>query len=252
MQAATSTSVEKALQAIVILAESPMTASELARRLGIHRSTASRLVRLLEEFRFVRRSHDGTLHLGSYLVALPHPDLQRAEVIDVARPYMQKLGHLYGHTVHLAGLETDQVGYWDKVESRQVIRMFSTIGAAAPAHATGVGKAILSHLPESELDRLIGAGALECFTEHTHRERESLMADLREIAGRGWSLDAAEHESFIHCVAAPIFGAGHRIVAAISITTPQFTVTEEDLTAMTPELIQAACNISEELGDSTQ
>lgn len=245
-----SASVEKVLQAIVTLAESPMTASQLARRLDIHRSTASRLVRTLTEHRFVRRSPDGKLHLGSFLATLPLADLGRTEVIDTARPHLEKLGDLYGHTVHLAGLEAGEVVYWDKVESRQVIRMYSTTGVAAPAHATGVGKAILAHLSEQARDRLIGPDQLPGFTEHTHRSRESLLGDLREIAQRGWSLDAAEHEDFIHCVAAPIFDVRGRIVAAVSITAPQFIVNRDELTAMTPELTQAAHNISKEMGDS--
>lgn len=245
------TSVEKALQAITLLAEKPMSASELARRLETHRSTVSRLVRTLEEHRFVRRDPDGTLRLGSFLTTLPAGDLRKQEIIDLARPHIDGLGERFGHTVHLAGLEGADVVYWDKVESRQVLRMYSTVGAIAPAHATGVGKAILAHLPSHRRDQVLGRGELHAFTEHTLTDRTALAARLAGIAEAGWSLDASEHEDFIHCVAAPVLGPDGTAVAAVSVTAPQVLVDREDLVAMVPDLLEVAARISQEIGDTT-
>ena len=244
------TSVEKALQAITLLAEQPMSASELARRLDTHRSTVSRLVRTLEGHRFVRRDPDGTLRLGSFLRTLPAGDLRKQELIDRARPHLDGLGERFGHTVHLAGLEGAQVVYWDKVESRQVLRMYSTVGAVAPAHATGVGKAILAHLPPDRRERVLGRGDLPAFTDHTLTDRAALDARLAGIADEGWSLDAAEHEDFIHCVAAPVLGPEGTAVAAVSVTAPQVLVGREDLLAMVPDLLGATTRISQEIGDT--
>lgn len=244
------TSVEKALQAISLLAEAPMSASELARRLETHRSTVSRLVRTLEEHRFVRRDPDGTLRLGSFLTTLPAGDLRKQEIVHLARPHLDALGERFGHTVHLAGLEGAQVVYWDKVESRQVLRMYSTVGAIAPAHATGVGKAILSTLPSEQRDRVLGRGELHAFTEHTLTDRDALDARLAGIADEGWSLDAAEHEDFIHCVAAPVVGPDGIAVAAVSVTAPQVLVDREDLLTMVPDLLEATTRISQEIGDT--
>lgn len=244
------TSVEKALQAITLLAERPMSASELARRLDTHRSTVSRLVRTLEEHRFVRRDPDGTLRLGSFLTTLPAGDLRKQELIDLARPHLDGLGERFGHTVHLAGLEGAQVVYWDKVESRQVLRMYSTVGAVAPAHATGVGKAILAHLPQDRRERVLGRGDLHAFTDHTLTDRVALDARLAGIAADGWSLDAAEHEDFIHCVAAPVLGPDGSAVAAVSVTAPQVLVSREDLLEMVPDLLEVTIRISHEIGDT--
>lgn len=244
------TSVEKALQAITLLAEQPMSASELARRLETHRSTISRLVRTLEDHRFVRRDPDGTLRLGSFLTTLPAGDLRKQELIELARPYIDDLGDRYGHTVHFAGLEGADVVYWDKVESRQVLRMYSTIGAIAPAHATGVGKAVLAHLPAERRDQMLGVGELHAFTEHTLTDRKALDARLTQIARDGWALDEAEHEDFIHCVAAPVLGPDGIAVAAVSITAPQMLVSRDDLLGMVPDLLEVATRISHEIGET--
>lgn len=245
------TSVEKALQAITLLAERPMSASELARRLETHRSTVSRLARTLEEHRFVRRDPDGTLRLGPFLTTLPAGDLRKQELIDLARPHLDRLGDRFGHTVHLAGLEGADVVYWHKVESRQVLRMYSTIGAIAPAHATGVGKAILAHLPPRRRDQVLGRGGLHAFTEHTLTDRPVLETRLEQVAEDGWALDASEHEDFIHCVAAPVLGPDGSAVAAVSVTAPQVLVSRDDLLAMVPDLLEVTTRISHEIGDTT-
>ncbi|NYE01914.1 DNA-binding IclR family transcriptional regulator [Kineosphaera limosa] len=238
---------EKALQIITLVAQRPMSASEISRELDTHRSTISRLVRTLEEHRFVRRDRDGTVRLGSFLTTLPSHDLRRQELIDAARPHLEALGERFGHTVHLAGLEGNDIVYWDKVESRQVLRMYSTIGARAPAHATGVGKAILALLPPARRARVLETGELTRHTEHTIVDREQLEEHLAEIAHRGWAVDALEHEPFIHCVAAPICGA-NGVVGAVSVTAPQVLVPREELLAMVPDLVGIAAQITTDIG----
>lgn len=244
-----STSVEKALQILTHLAAEPMTSSELSRRLDVHRSTASRLLRLLENHQFVRREHDGALHLGPFFASLPLLEVRRTEIVATARPHLEQLGQSTGHTIHLGGLEPSRIAYWDKIESKQTIRMFSTIGATASAHATGVGKAILAHLDDRRRHALAGRAELEGFTANTHRTFTSLVQDLDRIAERGWALDDEEHEEFIHCIAAPIFDARQQAVAALSITAPQFVLPPEQLHAMLPDLLRTAQNISQEMGE---
>lgn len=244
-----STSVEKALQIIIQLSKEPVTGSELARRLGVHRSTSSRLLTILEGHDFVSRDLHGQLHLGSFFASLPLMDLRRTEIITTARDQLTALGEATGHTIHLAGLETTRIAYWDKIESRQTIRMYSTVGATATPYATGVGKAILAHLDQRRRRALLGGGDFEPYTPHTHRSLSSLETDLEEIVNRGWSLDDEEHEEHIHCVAAPVFDATGNVVAAVSITTPQVLVSNQELQAMTPQLLETAQCISNEMGE---
>lgn len=244
-----STSVEKALQIIVQLAGESMSGSELARRLDVHRSTSSRLLQTLEEYQFVSRDVDGDLHLGSFFASLPLMDLRRTEIVRAARPHLEALGTSTGHTIHLAGLEPTRVAYWDKIESRQTIRMYSTIGATATPYATGVGKAILAHLDERRRRALCVEEPFEGFTSHTHRTYGSLLTDLDRIAAEGWALDDEEHEAHIHCIAAPIFDSAGSVVAAVSITAPQMLVSPDQLRGMAPELRHAAQNITTDLGD---
>jgi DNA-binding IclR family transcriptional regulator len=240
--------VERALRILVELGDGPATISDLARRLDVHRSTALRLLRPLEAERFVRRREDGRYALGATIQSLSQAALEEHDVRAVAHPHLQALGDRHGHTVHLAALQDREVVYLDKVESTHAIRMHSRIGATAPLHATGVGKAILAQLPEAQLDQLLGDEPYRSCTAHTRTTRTALETELAATRDRGWVLDDREHEEFIHCVAAPVFDATGRVCAAISITVPVMIMERDDLIALAPDVTSAAAAIGQDLG----
>ncbi|WP_285733299.1 IclR family transcriptional regulator [Nocardiopsis sp. ATB16-24] len=243
-----SSSVERAMRILVELAEGPATISELARRLDVHRATSLRLLRTLEEQRFVRRTDDGGYQLGPRMATLAAAALEGLDIRGLASRHLRDLGASCGQTVHLGALEGDRVVYLDKVESRHAVRMYSHIGAVAPLHATGIGKAILAHMPAREREDLLGDLPLPRYTPNTRTERALLDEDLDRAAERGWALDDFEHEEFIHCVAAPVRNAPGRVVAAISISAPSMVLDRPGLLALTGDLTRTADDISEELG----
>jgi DNA-binding IclR family transcriptional regulator len=245
---ATTGSVHRALRLLVELADAPATISDLGRRLGVHRSTTLRLLRTLEEERFVRRTIDGRYQLGPRMRMLAHAAVEGLDLPGAAAEHLRALGDKCGHTVHLAGVSGDTVVYLDKVESRHAIRMYSRVGAIAPAHATGVGKAILAYLPQAERDLLLGDEPLHPFTPNTTVERTQLEEQLATVRAQGWVLDDFEHEPFIHCVAAPVRDARGAVCAAVSVSAPQMVVDREELLALVPDVIATADAVSAELG----
>ncbi|WP_116247982.1 IclR family transcriptional regulator [Nocardiopsis sp. FIRDI 009] len=243
-----SNSVERAMRILVELADGPTTISDLGRRLDVHRTTSLRLLRTLEEQRFVRRTEDGRYQLGPRMATLAAAALEGFDVRGLAARHLRELGAACGQTIHLGALEGDRVVYLDKVESRHAVRMYSHIGALAPLHATGIGKAILAHLPERERDTLLGDPPFARCTPNTRTDRAALDEELALTAGRGWALDDFEHEEFIHCVAAPVLDASGRVTAAISISAPSMVLDRPGLLALTADLTATARDISEELG----
>ncbi len=241
-------SVERALQILVELANGPATISELGRRLEVHRTTSLRLLRALEEERFVRRAADGRYQLGSRMRMLAHSALESADVRAAAADHLRALGERSGQTVHLAGLEGDTVFYLDKVEARHAIRMYSRIGAEAPVHATGVGKTILAYLPAEQRDHMLGTEPFRQCTPNTRTTRAALDHELAQCADQGWALDDFEHEEFIHCVAAPVRDASGAVCAAVSVSVPRMVLEREELLALVPDVQETADAISEELG----
>lgn len=241
-------SVERALRILVELAQGPASISEIGRRLDVHRTTSLRLLRTLEEERFVRRSPDGLYRLGPRMRMLARAAADTIDVRAAAADHLRGLGEKCGHTVHLAGIEDDGVVYLDKVESRHAIRMYSRVGAVAPTHATGVGKAILSLLPARERARLLGQEPFARFTANTRTTRDTLDRDLDDAAARGWALDDYEHEEFIHCVAAAVRDETGAPVAALSVSVPRMVVDRDDLLALVPDVVATAGAVSRELG----
>lgn len=241
-------SVEKALQILLELATGPATISDLGRRLDVHRTTSLRLLRALEEERFVRRSPDGRYQLGPRMRMLAHTALEGLDVRVAAGEHLRALGERCGQTVHLAGLEDNCIAYLDKVESRHAIRMYSRIGAVAPPHATGVGKAILAYLPDERRDLLLGEAPFRACTSNTCTTRAELDRELKEVAAKGWALDDFEHEEFIHCVAAPVRDAAGDVCAAVSVSVPRMVLERDELLALVPDVVATADAVSEELG----
>jgi len=243
-----STSVHRALELLSHLGDGPRTTSDLGRELGVHRATAMRLLRTLEDERFVRRLDDGRYRLGPRMLVLARAAAEGLALPAAAGGHLRALGKKCGHTIHLAGVEEGAVVYLDKVESRHAIRMYSRVGALAPAHATGVGKAILAHAPAEEVEVLLGPEPLHPFTPHTIVDREALDTELAAIAERGWALDDFEHEQLIHCVAAPIHDARGSVRAAVSISAPHMVVERDELLALVPEVVATADAVAAELG----
>jgi DNA-binding IclR family transcriptional regulator len=241
-------SVERALHILLELASGPATISELGRRLDVHRTTSLRLLRTMEDERFVSRTGDGRFQLGPRMRMLAHIALESLDVRAAASQHLKALGERCGQTVHLAGLEDNCVIYVDKVEAQHAIRMYSRIGAVAPPHATGVGKAILAHLPREERDKLVGPGPFRRCTANTRVTREELDLDLKQVAEQGWALDDFEHEEFIHCIAAPVRDASGHVRAAVSVSVPRMVLDREALLALVPEVTATADVVSEELG----
>lgn len=185
-----------------------------------------------------------TYSLGVRLVVLAHAAWRQSSLAPVARPFVDRLAHDTGLTVHLAQLAGAQVLYVDKRNARQSVEMFSQAGRVGPAYCTGVGKAMLAYLAETQLDTILEQQSFHGFTETTQTTAPTLKAELAVIRAQGVSYDREEHERGIICLAAPILSAAGLPLAAVSVTTTTQQSSLEALTELKPLLLQAARDIS--------
>ena len=245
-------SIQRAVNLIRRAAEHPLTLTEAAEVLGVHKSTALRILRTLEEARFVRKTGAGTYVFGSGLIELSELALSSMDVRQFAAPHLRQLQRQTGHTVHLAQLTGNEIIYIDKVDSPafDAVKLPSRIGRAVSIYASAVGKVILAFLPKEERDRLLANVVFERFTETTFADRESLEAELERIAERGWATDNGEHDTYVMCVAAPIRDSRGQVVAAVSITAIEVIATLDQLVEQVPQVLETATLISKELGYS--
>lgn len=223
--------------------------TELSRKLGIHKSTVHRLLATLEEYGFVERDPlTGHYRLGLRVLELGFAAASTLDLRREARPYLEELQKKCGETVHLAVLDRGQVVYLDKLEGQGAIRIYSQIGRRAPAHCTGLGKAMLAYLPESEVRAIIREHGLPAFTSNTITDEEELLRTLAEVRECGFARDRGEHEAPITCVAAPLLDYTRRVVGAISITCVASQTSEETMARYAELVRETAYKISRSLG----
>jgi IclR family KDG regulon transcriptional repressor len=122
-----------------------------------------------------------------------------------------------GETIHLAYLDHNEVVYVDKIDGKSPVKMASRIGNRMPAYCTGLGKALLAFLPETEWQKYVEKVPLNIRTKNTITQKDALFEHLRMIRDRGYSIDNSENEEGIRCVALPVRDHKGRVIAAISI-----------------------------------
>lgn len=201
--------------------------SELARRTGLSKSTAFRLLSMLERNRVVERV--GTSYrVGTLMddIGSPaHTSVHNA-IRDSLTPFLAELYERTHHTVHLAVLHGTEVVYLNKLYGHRPARSPSRIGGHAPAYATAVGKVLLAWSPEST-DQTLDA-PLVAWTENTITDGQILLETLEVVRATGVAYDRGESLVGLSCVAAPIMGRVGRPIAAFSISGPTGAIVTED------------------------
>ena len=222
---------------------------EVTAKLGLHKSTAHRLLMILERHRMVEREpQTGRYRLGLRLFELGALAIARFDIRDRARPYLERVLFETEETVHLCVLDAGEVLYVDKVEPSRSVRMASKIGRLSPAHCSAVGKAMLAHLPEREVDDILKQHGLSRMTSKTIVTPAELKAELQAVRERGYAIDNEEAEDGVRCVGVVVLGHNGRPLGAISTSAPSFRLTMERVPAVAATLGRAAQAISVESG----
>lgn len=243
-------SLERALRIIEILAhsEKPLGVTEIGKLIGVHKSTAYRLVYTLRQFGYVDQDEETEkYYLGLKPLELSSIINERLDIKRVIRPYLEELSDKTGETIHLAVREEDDVVYIDKIESKHAVRMYSRIGARAPLYCTALGKCLLAFGPESVIKKWVSKESLPQKTENTIKTGEELARELEEVRCQGYALDREEFEQGVRCIGVPILNKSGRAIAAISISIPAFRVTEEKINEIISLLLKVKSEISEKL-----
>ncbi|WP_406092679.1 IclR family transcriptional regulator [Kitasatospora purpeofusca] len=232
-----SQSVDRALTLLGSLGDGPVTLEQAAGSIGVHKSTALRLLRTLEEHGFVHRLSDRRYRVGGRVLSLAQRALQEIDVRQVAAPYLAALNERCGCTVQLAVLQDDEVLYLDELAGRW---------SADPGRPTRIGRR--ASAAGTAIGRVLLAGAAT--TRAGNPTADALAADLAAVRHRGWAADSAEHREAVTCVAAPVAGSDGRAVAACAISAPADRMPSAELLRLVPELLCTAEAVSLAYGGS--
>lgn len=224
--------------------------TELSNATGLHKTTVFRLLSTLMSRGYVEKDlNSDHYRLGIRILLLGSAILDRMDLRNVAKPYIQALANKTKEVVHIAILDEGEAVYIDKEESTDhSIRMYSQIGKRGPLHCTGVGKILLAWLSDTEVEKIIEQKGMFRYTKNTITNLQQLKEELASIRERGYGFDELEHEEGIRCVAAPIYDQSGKVIAAISLTGPIIYVTQYRMPELTEEILKTAREISYQLG----
>jgi IclR family acetate operon transcriptional repressor len=241
---------DRGLKILAIVAEGDaLSLSEVAARSGIAASTAYRMLTTLAAHGMVEFDQTAQLWsvgVGTYRMGAAF--LRRRKLVDRARAVMQELMEATGETANLGVAEDDCVVFVSQVETHQAIRAFFRPGTRSPFHASGIGKAILAHLPPERVVAIVRKAGLEAYTQKTLADPASLARDLLVVRARGFAIDDEERNEGMRCVAAAIFNEFGEPVAGISVSGPTVRVTPERAIAVGPLVRQAAEEVTKAIG----
>lgn len=227
----------KALALLEDLARSgePARLTDLADRCAISKPSAHRILTVLRELGWVGSAERGRYCLGPRA----HAFAAGAGAASSTEAVLGGLRDEVGHTVHAGVLASDRVVYTHKLDGRDPFAMRSRVGGSMPLHCTGIGKALLAHLPAARRDAVIAAG-LPRRTPNTITDPAALRRELAAIRERGYAVDDEENEVNVRCVAAVVPDREAFPRTSLSIATVTFLTTREQLLGYVTPLHAAA------------
>lgn len=244
-------SAERIFQVMEMLAENgEMGLMEISAALGLHKSTVHRLLMSLIYMGYAKQDEATQKYmLTCKVVSMAGRILDRMDVLQVAKPYLERLSDLSGEAVHLVQREENNILYIYKIEAKiGTIRMVSHVGMVHPMYCSGVGKAIMATLPEKEVKQIWNESIIEKKTDKTITDFEEMLRVLEEVKRNGYALDDEENEKGVRCIAACLRGYHNEVKYAFSISGPTSRMTRERVKELAVDVRKVQEELSRELG----
>ena len=253
-------SVARALALLDALAASDagLGVNELARRIGVNASTASRLLSTLQQGGLVERSPGGPYRLGLRLVTLADRVVAQLDVRERARPLLVRLVSETGETATLSVPGGGEAITVDFVPSASSVVSMARVGRPSVPHATAAGKVMLAYAglgadAAAELGSRgpgagTGAGDLVAYTERTITDPQVLAAELGRVRERGYAEAVGEREPDLNALAAPVIGRAGDLAAILGLQGPAARLPAGTRRALRRPLMDAAAELSRALG----
>lgn len=194
------------------------TLTEVARRCGLTRAGARRILLTLQTLGYVRA--EGRLfELTPKILDLGFAYLSSQPLWQFAEPLIVQLSAEVKESSSIAVLDGADIVFVVRVPARKVLTATLGIGSRLPAWSTAMGRVLLAALPVEERETRIAQAELVPFTNHTVRSHDELRAQIEQARRQHWCLVDQELEEGVVSVAAPITGRDGKVVAAVNLST---------------------------------
>ncbi len=245
-------SVDNALRLLLLYRERRLIrVTDAAEALGVGRSTAHRLLAMLQHHGFVEQDPETRAYrAGAALSEIGLATIREDGLREHLRPFMERLRDEVNETVQLVVLQGANCLFIETVESHRPVRTSSRVGIVVPAHCLGGGKALLAELPPERLRRLYPTPEIPAATPRSITSRDELEAHLEEIRARGYSTNFGESEEEIGTVGVAVRSASGRPRAGLAVSGPLSRLNEtrtDDLERIVAALQRTAAEASASL-----
>jgi DNA-binding IclR family transcriptional regulator len=229
--------------------EPELSSAEIAGRLGLHQTTAYRLLSTMEASGYVERdSRTGLYRLGLKVVELAGLKLNQMDLCRHALPELDALRDALNLNANLAVLERGDVCHLAYAVRPDVPRNYTLLGRRSVAHCTALGKVLLAFRPRAGVHEVIREEGWRPYTARSIQDVRALDRALDEIAARGYALDEGERRPEIRCAAAPVRDRTGTVVAAISVSGDKAVVDAVGLDRVVRAVVERADAVSARMG----
>lgn len=236
----------RGLEVVDAVAGGATALADLAKAIGLTRSTTHRLAATLVERRYLEYSRNDGYALGPKLLELGHVAGRQKDLPRVAREHLEALSNATRDTVHIGVLDGTRALYLDKITGSRRVEISSKIGERQPLRSTGLGKALILDADEKQWREFYDQESRLGYRYDV--PLDEWLQRMREYAKHGYAFDLEENEDRIRCVAAPIRGVTGAIVAAISVSSAAQYMDDVRMRGLTFDVRKAADAISAALG----
>jgi DNA-binding IclR family transcriptional regulator len=227
--------------------------AELSRQLDLPRASVFRILQTLEKTGFIERvGESNSYKLSIGVLRLGFEYLASMELTEHGRPVIEALRDESGYSAHLVVRDQRDVVFVSKATGRNALFHSIQVGARLPAHATVLGRLLLSNLNMARLSELYQDTTLEAHTGKTPTTLKQLKALIDVDRANGYGISQGGYETGISTIAAPVFNDAREVVAAVSITVPAQHLVAAQTDVLVPLVQHAAAQLTQRISHLPQ
>lgn len=193
-----------------------LTIAQISQKTGIPRAAVSRCLYTLKQLGYAE-SDVNNYSLRPKVLTLGYSYLSSTPLTVSAQPYLNQISRTLNESCSLAVLDDNEVLYVARSATSRVMSVALNTGSRLPAYCTSLGRVMLAHLPDAELQAYLDKVRLKPLTEHTVTTQKQLRAVLHEVRAQGFAINNEELEVGLRSIAVPVRGASGTVLAALNV-----------------------------------
>tara|TARA_R110002073_G_scaffold125773_1_gene270462 strand:+ start:342 stop:1133 length:792 start_codon:yes stop_codon:yes gene_type:complete len=235
---------------IIAKADKPLTIAEIAKELGVSRSSAFRITYTLNHLGFlITDSSDKHYDLGPRVLGLGFSYLNRQDIIKIAKPHLEKLRDITEISSHLAIREGNEVLYLDNIVSKSSFVSNISTGERRPIYASPLGWVLMGDILDPDIVQLFDGTSFKKLTEHTPNNVNELITRIHEARAQGYIVSRGFVQRGGSTITAPILDEAGAVAAVIDISGPDSGFNFDKIDSFyVPAVVDTAREISRNLG----